>query len=125
MEIRCRNDGDLMVFVLFGRMTLLDGAEPLRRLFKEAVSDGHRHFLFDLRDLLFMDSSSIGELVACLKRASEQSGTVKLLVKPDSTIDDIIRLSGMYRVFEVFHNEAQLERSGPRKGINPAPSADA
>ena len=125
MEIRSRNDGDLQVFVLSGRITLLDGVEPLRSRFKEAVSEGHRHFLFDLRELLFLDSSSIGELVACLKRASDVSGTVKLLLKPHGTIDEIIRLSGMHRVFHVYYDEAEVERPGPRGGTDPASSADA
>lgn len=119
MEIRSRDDEGLKVFVLTGRITLLDGVEPLRNLFREAVNEGHRHFLFDLRELLFLDSSSIGELVACLKRASEVSGTVKLLLKPHGTIDQIIRLSAMHRVFHVFYDEADVERPGPRGGDRP------
>jgi anti-anti-sigma factor len=125
VEIRSRNDGGLRVFVLSGRITLLDGVEPLRSHFKEAVSEGQRHFLFDLRELLFLDSASIGELVACLKRASDVSGTVKLLLKPHGTIDDIIRLSAMHRVFHVYYDEAEVERPGPREGTGRAPSADA
>jgi anti-anti-sigma factor len=125
VEIRSRNEGGLEVFVLSGRITLLHGVEPLRRRFKGAVSEGRRHFLFDLRELLFMDSASVGELVACLKRASEVSGTVKLLLKPHGTIDQIIRLSAMHRVFRVYYDEAELERPGPRRGTHPAPSADA
>jgi anti-anti-sigma factor len=104
--------------VLSGRITLLDGVEPVRRRFKEAVREGHRHFLFDLRELLFMDSSSIGELVACLKRASEVSGTVELLLKPDGTVDETIRLSGLQQVFRVYYDETELERSRPRKRID-------
>jgi anti-anti-sigma factor len=113
VEIRSRNDGDLLVFVLTGRITLLDGVEPLRNRFKKAMSEGHRHFLFDLRELLFLDSSSIGELVACLKQASEVSGTVKLLLKPDGTIDQIIRLSAMHQVFHVYYDEAEVLESTP------------
>jgi len=113
VEIRSRNDGDLLVFVLTGRITPLDGVESLRNRFKQAVSEGHRHFLFDLRELLFLDSSSIGELVACLKRASEVSGTVKLLLKPDGTIDQIIRLSAMHQVFHVYYDEGAVLEAAP------------
>jgi anti-sigma B factor antagonist len=123
MEIRSRSDGDLEIIALSGRITLLDGVEPLRRRFREAVSEGRRHFLFDLRELLFMDSSSIGELVACLKRASEVSGTVELLVRPRGTIDSVIQLSGMNRVFRVYYDEAELERFGPRREADPGDGA--
>jgi anti-anti-sigma factor len=107
--MRCRNDGGLEIFHLSGRITSLEGVEPLRRRFKEAVSEGRRKFLFDLRELAFMDSASLGEICACLKRASEVSGTVELLVKPRGTIDETIRLSGLHRVFHVHYDEAELE----------------
>ena len=106
--MRCRNDAGLEIFELSGRITSLDGVQPLRRRFREAVSEGRRHFLFDLRKALFMDSSSIGEMCACLKRAADASGSVQLLVKPGSTIDDTIRLSALHRVFHVYYDEEEL-----------------
>ena len=105
MEIGSRNEGGLEIFVISGRMTVLDGAEPLRLRFKRSAAEGHLHFLFDLRELLFMDSASIGEMIACLKHASEQSGSVRLLVSEGGTIDKVIRLSGMNRIFEVSYDD--------------------
>jgi anti-anti-sigma factor len=110
VELRRRSDGELEVFELSGRLTWLEGVEPLRQTFREAVSEGRRSFLFDLRELRFMDSSSVGELCACLKRAAELSGSVKLLVRPNSTIDQTIRLSALHRVFHVYYDEVELER---------------
>jgi anti-anti-sigma factor len=119
VELRCRYDGDLVVFELSGRITSIDGAEPLRQRFREAVNEGHRNFLFDLRELLFMDSPSIGEMCACFKRASDVSGTVELLVKPHGTIDQVIRLSGLQHVFHVHYDEAALERADTPRGADP------
>jgi anti-anti-sigma factor len=106
--MRFHTDRDLAVFALSGRLTSLDGVEPLRRRFREAVSEGHRHFLFDLRQALFMDSSSIGEMCACLKRAAEVSGSVQLLVKQDSIIDETIRLAALHQVFRIHYDETEL-----------------
>ena len=106
MEIQTRNERGVLVFTLSGRITLLAGPELFRSRFKRSLEEGHRHFVFDLRDLRFMDSASIGEMVACLKRAHERSGTVKLLISPGGTIDDLIRLSAMDRVFEVYYDAA-------------------
>ncbi len=99
MEIQSRFEAGTEIFVMSGCMTILDGAEPLRLRFKDAVKEGHLHFLFDLRDLRFIDSASIGEMIACLKQASEQSGSVRLLVSEGGTIDKVISLSGMHKVF--------------------------
>ena len=105
MEIQIRNEGGVEVFALSGRITILAGVDLLRSRFKGSLGEGHRHFLFDLRELRFMDSASIGEMVACLKRASEQSGSVRLLLKEGGTIDKVIRLSGMDRVFDVSYSQ--------------------
>ena len=106
MEIQCRNDRGVEIFSLSGRITILAGVDLFRTRFKSSLDEGHRHFVFDLRDLRFMDSASIGEMVASLKRAREQSGSVKLLISPGGTIDELIRLSAMDRVFEVYYDEA-------------------
>ena len=107
MEIHSRNEGGVEIFSLSGRITILAGADLFRGRFKCSLAEGHRHFVFDLRDLRFMDSASIGEMVACLKRAREQSGSVKLLISPGGTIDDLVRLSAMDRIFEVYYDEAE------------------
>ncbi len=103
MEIQSRFEAGLEIFVMSGCTTIGDGAEPLRLRFRRSVDQGHLHFLFDLRDLRFIDSASIGEMIACLKQASEQSGSVRLLVSEGGTIDKVIWLSGMNQVFEVFY----------------------
>ena len=38
-------------------------------------------------------------MIACLKQARERSGSVKLLVSEGGTIDKVISLSGMHKVF--------------------------
>ena len=106
MEVHSRNEKGVEILSLSGRITLLAGADLFRSRFQCSLEQGHRHFVFDLRELRFMDSASIGEMVACLKRAREQSGSVKLLISPGGTIDELIRLSAMDRVFEVCYDEA-------------------
>ena len=106
MEIQRRSEADLEVFVMSGRLTILDGADPLRLQFKQALDEGRLHFVFDLRELRFIDSASIGEMIACLRQASDQSGSVRLLVSEGGTIDKVIRLSGVDKVFEVFYDAA-------------------
>ena len=111
MEIQSRFEAGMEIFVMSGCMTILDGAEPLRLRFKHSVDEGRLHFLFDLRDLRFIDSASIGEMIACLKQASEQSGSVRLLLSEGGTIDKVIWLSGVNQLFEVFYDlDAAIRR---------------
>ncbi len=101
MEIQVRNDDGVEFFELTGRITILAGADLLRSRFERSLEEGHRHFVFDLRELLFMDSASIGEMLICLKHANEQSGSVRLLLLEGGSIDEVIRTCGLKQVFDV------------------------
>ena len=111
MEIQSRFEAGMEIFVMSGCTTILDGADSLRLRFKRSLEEGRLHFLFDLRDLRFIDSASLGEMIACLKQASEQSGSVRLLVSEGGSIDQVIGLSGLNQVFEVFYDpDAAIQR---------------
>ena len=105
MQIDRRNEAGLEILALSGRITMLEGTEPLRERFATSLAEGRRHFLFDLRELQFLDSASIGDLIACLRQASEQAGSVRLLVVPDGTVDRVLRLSAMDRLFEILDEQ--------------------
>ena len=86
-----------------GRMTLSGGGvEALRKSFNELIAGGERTFLFDLSEVRFMDSASIGELVSSHKRVSAHGGTVKVVTRQDSKVRDLLAITHLDKVLEVF-----------------------
>jgi anti-sigma B factor antagonist len=68
------------------------------------IEDGTGFLALDLTNVDFMDSSSLGSLVACLKRVRERDGRL-VLVGVNGSPRKVLGLTGLDRVFE------QVERS--------------
>ncbi len=51
-----------------------------------------------------MDSTGLGELIACLKRVRERGGVIKLL-KPTRRVYDVLQLTRLNEVFDIFDDE--------------------
>jgi anti-sigma B factor antagonist len=111
LELTVRRADDLEVLEFGGSLTLADTDGPMREAVGSALEDGRHRFLFDLRQVSFMDSSSIGETVACAKRVREAGGQLKLLVTAGSEVDRVLTLSALDRVLEIFRDEGEALRS--------------
>jgi anti-sigma B factor antagonist len=74
--------------------------------FKSAVEpllESNAKLVFDFRQVDFVDSTGLGALVSCLRRAHTAAGEIKLcgLNKPVRALLELVR---MHRVFEIFNN---------------------
>lgn len=63
-----------------GPLTLGKGADRLRRIVEQHLENGRARIIFDLRQVPYMDTTGIGELVRCVKRVGEASG--KMVIVP-------------------------------------------
>ena len=73
--------------------------------FKEAVNQvldsGQKHLIINMASVTYMDSSGFGTLLSATKRLRPQGGTVNL-VKCNSAIDRILRITRLNTVFSTF-----------------------
>ena len=81
----------------------------VRETVRDAVTDALSErpapeLVIDLREVTFMDSAGIGELVACHKRAVEKSGTIKIL-KPNEKLLDLFTITKLIEIFDIYENE--------------------
>jgi anti-sigma B factor antagonist len=53
-----------------------------------------------------MSSTGIGDLVGCLKRTAESGGAVKLL-NPSERVHDLLVMTRLAEVFEIFEDEEE------------------
>ncbi len=66
---------------LAGKLCFPDATADLRQQSRELVADGEKQVVLDMLAVPWLDSSGIGEVVACYKRVREQGGTVKLVLR--------------------------------------------
>jgi anti-sigma B factor antagonist len=93
-----------------GRVTLGEGSSVFRETLRELVSKGHKKVLLNLADVSYIDSSGIGELVSGFTTVTNQGGQLKLL-NLNKRVQDLLQITKLYTVFEVFEDEATAVRS--------------
>ena len=105
MEIDVRKNGRVSVLEITGKLIIGDGDVQLRSRLQDLLDAGERHFVFDMTRVSYMDSAGLGAVVACAKRAGEHSGVLKVITVPRGKADTLFTVTGLKRVFDVFHDE--------------------
>jgi anti-anti-sigma factor len=105
MAVEFRKIGNVSVLGFRGRLTKNSGDLAMRERFVSLLDAGERKFIFDFRDVPYLDSAALGETVACFKRAREKSGLVKLVLVPGGRPFELFRMTSLDRAFEIYPDE--------------------
>ena len=100
MTIEVQEKQGICVLVLTGEVKLGEPTRLLREKSRELVAAGKQHFVMDMLGVPWLDSSGIGEVFACYKRARQIDGEVKLVLKDRSL--SLFVMTQLDRVFEMF-----------------------
>jgi anti-sigma B factor antagonist len=106
MKTKVRNIGKVSVLDLAGKITIGEGDVILREEVNKLLEADRKSILLNLDKVSYMDSAGIGELVACFKRASEAGAKLKLL-NPSGRVSDLLSLTKLQQVFEIFSEEKE------------------
>ncbi len=115
--------GDVLVVNLTGPITLGPGTREFRQLITDTLERGHKNILLNMAEVYYIDSSGLGELVAAYTAATRRGGKLKLM-KLTQRVQDVVQLTKVYRIFEVFDDETAAVRSFeviPRPEPEPGP----
>lgn len=77
-----------------------DAAELVTELLSQVGSAGIRHFVFDLQNVGYMDSSCIGAMVEMLTRLQQSGGRIAL-VNPSQSVSYLFKLTKLDRLFPI------------------------
>ncbi len=110
VKLTPRQVGDVTVIDAVGRITLGDGASAFRETIRDLAGKGHKKLLLNLAEVSYIDSSGIGEMVSGFTTVTNQGGQVKLL-NLTKRVKDLLQITKLYTVFEVFEDEAAAIRS--------------
>lgn len=106
MKSSVRDVGDVRVLDLDGKITIGVGDVKLRELVEDALEKGHRKIVINLKNVTHIDSSGIGEMVGCFTTVKRREGQMSLLNLPPR-INDILQVTQLITVFDVFDNEPE------------------
>ena len=106
MKSEIRDHGDVRVISLSGKITIGSGDVKIRELIDSSLEEGKKNIVLDLAGVSSIDSSGIGELVACYTTVAKQEGQLKLL-RMSPKINDIMQVTQLITVFDVFDDEQE------------------
>jgi anti-sigma B factor antagonist len=110
VKLTSRQVGDVAVIDAAGRITLGEGASHFREMIRDIVSKGNKKILLNLSDVSYIDSSGIGEMVSGFTTVTNSGGQLKL-IGLSKRVKDLLQITKLYTVFEVFDDEAEAVRS--------------
>lgn len=106
MNITQRQIDGVTILDLRGKLTIGMGDVALRQGVQEAIEGGSRHILLNMKEVTVMDSSGVGELVSAYTQATNRGVKLGLCNLP-SKITDILQITQLITVFEVYEDEKE------------------
>ena len=104
-----RHSGNVAIVDLSGRITLGEGAGLLRGTIKDLVTAGQNKILLNLKDVSYIDSAGLGEMVGSYASVTHQGGDIKLLNVPSKVVD-LLQITKLFTVFATYTDEDEAVR---------------
>lgn len=104
MKVNARHRDGVTILELKGKITIGVGDVQLREAVADALEAGATNILLDLGGVSTVDSSGVGELVSTYTTVTNRGGKLKIVNLP-SKVADVLQITQLITVFEVFDNE--------------------
>ena len=102
--------GEIKILQLVGKITIGEGDVELRRLVNEVLEGGATKIIMDLGKVKYIDSSGIGELVACYTTINKRGGSLRL-TNLNSKIYSLLQLTALVSIFEIYDSNEDAIQS--------------
>jgi anti-sigma B factor antagonist len=113
-KVISRKVGDVRIIKITGRLDPGDAPDQLYDMVQEFVEKDEIEFLLDLRSVTYISSTGVGSLIKCYRSVLKQKGHVKLL-SPSQSVRNILAISKLDGVFEIFSDEDEALASFTKK----------
>jgi anti-sigma B factor antagonist len=106
VTIQARDEKEVTVLEVIGRMVLREGERPLHEAATHQVARGRKRILIDLSGVDAMDSLGISDLIGAYTRVQRAGGDLKIL-RPSNKIQILMETAALDQLFEIFSEEAE------------------
>src|SRR5215216_6354129 len=110
IKIEERPIGGVTVLDLVGKLTMDQGAQHLKDKINSLISQERTHIVLNLKDVPYIDSGGLGQLVASYGSVMKTGGALRLL-NVNSRNHDLLSITRLVTVFDSFDSEAEAVQS--------------
>ena len=104
--------GRVTVLDLVGRLTIDRGAQHLKDKINSLIAQDRTLIVLNLKDVPYIDSGGLGQLVASFGSVMRAKGVLKLM-NISSRNHDLLSITRLVTLFESFDSEAEAVQSFP------------
>ncbi len=90
---------DICIIKVDGRLTLGEGSSGFRKYIEQRIADGLRNFIWDFKEVSFVDSAGVGELASAASRVRLRAGKIVVISSPG--VHEKLQLTKLYVLFDV------------------------
>lgn len=106
VKIEERLIGRVTVLDIAGKLTIDEGAQHLDDKINRLISQQRTQIVLNLKNVPYIDSGGLGQLVASYGSVMKSGGAVKLL-NVNSRNHDLLSITRLVTLFETFDSEAE------------------
>ena len=110
IKIEERTIGSVTVLDIVGRLTIDQGAQHLKDKINSLISQQRTQIVLNLKNVPYIDSGGLGQLVASYGSVMKTGGALKLL-NVTARNHDLLSITRLVTVFESFDSEADAIQS--------------
>jgi anti-sigma B factor antagonist len=110
LEIAERQIADVTVLDLVGRLTIDQDAQRLKDKINSLILQQRTAVVLNLRDVSYIDSGGLGQLVACYTSLAKTPGGLKLLHVTKRN-HDLLSITRLVTIFDTFDSEDEAVSS--------------
>ena len=110
LEIQQREREGIVIFQCHGRLISGEESELFHKEIKATLEAGKPNIILDLEKVDYIDSTGLGELVACYSAAQEKQGAMKLMKLNDRNMELLV-ITKLTTLFELFNDEQDAVNS--------------
>lgn len=111
MDIQVESHGAIRIVRIKGRLTSECSLELQRELHSLTIQEGVREVIVDLKEVPFIDSSGVGEILRLFKRIRGMEGKV-VLMNPNKKLRDLFLMYRFDRFMEISDEKASGRGAG-------------
>ncbi len=104
-EIKTSQKGDVTIMTLSGRLILGEASNRLRDSVCELIDGGHNTILVNLKNVSYIDSGGLGQLVGCYTAVTRRGGELKLTGLSER-VADLLEGTHLSTVLDVVETES-------------------
>ena len=111
LTVMSRIVSDVIIVDISGRLCVLENG--LREHINELLEEGHLNFVLNLKDVRYIDSFGLGQLIITWTSVRSRGGQL-ILLRPTDHVQTLFHITKLNGVFHISGEEVEAVRSARR-----------